>query len=543
MKIQIKDIFSQAVPCSEVRNKKKYHDFFKMPILAFEMYIKHSEIQEAHRKRFPSKSYSHSYPKSHLIEAVKPEGIDWHKVVYQIHDTDSPFNMDGGNYDTELRQEFTETFHKFESPILVCNPDNVRKFVFVHTKDHFPIYIDKSFLVYEFRKEMRGSIYLPFLAYVLSMIIEFQKTPVIKEKVDSSMDMTGSSEMVVFSDNECIRSMEQLMALEYDFPSYDIQEKVYHEELLKVERLHSGDFLDDRKYLIKAAIGVGGFAKTYTAVCRQKDSPMYGKVVAIKELFLEKYNYRPYGSKEVKTGRTDKAREYVGFARHKFLGEIEKLQAISSPHIVKVYDVFEENNTIYYVMEYITGGSLKEKLSKDGVFSEDRAIAITNEIGNALKVMHAHNMLHLDVKPGNVLMRASGEIVLSDFGAAKVYNEDGIQCSGTPHITSWGFSAPEQYIAGGLKEFSPATDVYGLGVTLFYLLTNTIPDDKKKRWLDGMSRPVKEVIRRTVTHKKYRIKTIDEFLNVLNQSAESSDVQRSDVIEEDEEEYESELIC
>ena len=126
-------------------------------------------------------------------------------------------------------------------------------------------------------------------------------------------------------------------------------------------------------------------------------------------------------------------------------------------------------------MEHIDGGSV-DGLVKNGALSESQAIKIVTQVGEALSYIHAQNVLHLDVKPSNILLRANGDAVLIDFGISKRYGAEGGQTSTTPTGVSKGFAPIEQYNQG-LQNFSPATDVYSLGATLYKLLTGQTPPE------------------------------------------------------------------
>ena len=147
------------------------------------------------------------------------------------------------------------------------------------------------------------------------------------------------------------------------------------------------------------------------------------------------------------------------------------IAGFDNPHIIKIYDIFEENGTAYYVMPYLDGGSLAEKVKKEGPLNEEQAIKYIKQVSNALDYIHKQNILHLDVKPSNVLLITADEAVLIDFGISKHYDEEGSQTSTTPVGISKGFAPIEQYQQGNVSLFSPATDIYSLGATLFFLLT------------------------------------------------------------------------
>ena len=169
-------------------------------------------------------------------------------------------------------------------------------------------------------------------------------------------------------------------------------------------------------------------------------------------------------------------------------------------------------------MEYLPGGSLEERMVKNGTFfPEEEALSYVKGIANALKEMHGMRLLHLDVKPSNILVRETGEPVLIDFGATKYYNSYGLQCSGNPLVRSYGYESPEQRNQQ-LTTFLPQADVYSLAITLHYLVYNFLPIAGywKKRYLPP-GNTQKAIYLATTRDESIRLKTIDDFLKVLDE--------------------------
>ena len=152
------------------------------------------------------------------------------------------------------------------------------------------------------------------------------------------------------------------------------------------------------------------------------------------------------------------------------------------PNIVNIYDVFEENGTAYYVMEYHDGGSLS---SLDLPLSVDEASGYIRQIASALSVLHENKTMHLDIKPSNVLLDKKGNAVLIDFGVSKHYDQAGHQTSSTPVGISHGYAPGEQYQQNVLS-FSPATDIYALGATFYKLLTGLTPPHQNEVAENGL---------------------------------------------------------
>ena len=234
------------------------------------------------------------------------------------------------------------------------------------------------------------------------------------------------------------------------------------------QHLPLGSALQGGKYIIDSVIGAGGFGITYLG-----RHATLGKRVCIKEFYMNDYCDRDV---TFSVTCTASSRDLVDSYRAKFIKEAQNLAAINHPNIVSVSDVFEENQTVYYVMDYIDGGSLSQVVKNGGPMAEATALHVIKQVASALDYMHENQMCHFDVKPGNILLSTSGKAVLIDFGIAKHYDGGGNQTSATPVGVSAGYAPIEQYNSE-LNRFSPETDIYSLGATLFYLVTGTVPPE------------------------------------------------------------------
>lgn len=248
--------------------------------------------------------------------------------------------------------------------------------------------------------------------------------------------------------------------------------------------LKEGTYLADRRFRITGKLGQGGFGITYSGVGFATVSGKLGSVpvefrVAIKEFFMKQTCVRDDETGRVSVPSTA-SREDTERFRRKFRKEALALSKFNHPNIVKVSDVFDENDTTYYVMEYLGGGSLSERLKKEGALPEEEARRLILQVGAALQEMHRQKMCHLDVKPANILLDAQGTAKLIDFGISKSYDEAGQGTSTTPAGISAGYSPVEQYSAGGVSHFSPQSDVYSLGATLYALLAGQAPPEATK---------------------------------------------------------------
>ena len=234
-------------------------------------------------------------------------------------------------------------------------------------------------------------------------------------------------------------------------------------------QLENNTFLQGGKYRIERVLGQGGFGITYLAT-----QVSLNRNVAIKEFFMKENCQRATDDRTM-TVPSDGSRGLVDGALYKFRQEALKLASISHPNIVRVIDVFEENGTAYYVMDYLPGGSLTDKVKTGGPMTEEQAMGYIRQIASALKYMHeVKHMCHFDVKPSNIMLDAMGNAFLIDFGISKNYGADGRATSSMPVGISEGFAPIEQY-SQLVGDFSPESDVYSLGATLYYLVTGKVP--------------------------------------------------------------------
>lgn len=228
------------------------------------------------------------------------------------------------------------------------------------------------------------------------------------------------------------------------------------------------------RYRILKALGQGAFGITYLAEIiphSGKTMPGVSVKIAIKEFFIKSVNGRDGNA--VTTG--SKEGLFAEYKR-KFLREAQNLSKMRTKNIVHVLEAFEENNTVYYSMEYIDGGSLDDYIEQKGMLSESESITIIKQIAKAISYMHSLKMLHLDLKPLNVMRKSNGDIVLIDFGLSKQYDEKGEPESGTEvGCGTPGYAPIEQANYKDGHGFPVTMDIYALGATLYKMLTGHRP--------------------------------------------------------------------
>lgn len=284
-----------------------------------------------------------------------------------------------------------------------------------------------------------------------------------------------------------------------------------------MQHLSTNTLLQNGKYKIEKVLGQGGFGITYLAT-----QVMLDRKVCIKEFFFKEYCDRTPTGSVISTTSSNK--EIVMRFLNKFIKEARTISRLDHSNIIRILDVFEENGTAYYVMEYIDGCSLEDKVNRQGVLSENEAVEYVKQVGNALDYIHQNRINHLDVKPANIMIRKSdNKAILIDFGVSKQYDEQGSQTSTTPVGISYGYAPMEQYNPGGVSVFSPQTDIYSLGATLYKLVTGKIPPQAMEIFNMGLyglphslSSNLSDAITKAMQPRRNdRPQYVKDFLNML----------------------------
>lgn len=289
-----------------------------------------------------------------------------------------------------------------------------------------------------------------------------------------------------------------------------------------MQQLTQGTLLHGGIYKIEKVLGQGSFGITYLA-----EHTKLAKKVAIKEFFMKELNSRSEDGSITGMSDGSLSQSYC----QKFQKEADNLSRLDNQNIIRVTDSFSENGTFYYVMDYIDGQNLNDYVKTHYVDAEE-AVSIIKSVADALIYMHEEkHMLHLDLKPSNVMRRSDGHVFLIDFGLSKHYGDDGLpETSTTIGLGTVGYAPIEQANRARNGEFRPTIDVYALGATLYKLLTRETPppasdlvsDDellenklREKKIPDNL---IKVVIGAMCPNVKKRIQNVREFIDVLTGS-------------------------
>ena len=225
------------------------------------------------------------------------------------------------------------------------------------------------------------------------------------------------------------------------------------------------------QYILGRVLGQGGFGITYVAQDHRN-----GNLVAVKEYFPDTMATRSQGY--TVSAYTGQREENFTYGKECFLNEAKTLaEFIGNPNIVRVYSYFEENNTAYFVMEYVQGTSFQDYLKERGRIPWQEAKWILFPVMEALAAVHAKGIVHRDVTPDNIYITKKGEVKLLDFGAARYSLGD--KSRSLDVVLKHGFAPKEQYSRHGRQ--GPFTDVYALGATFYFAITGRIPPDSIDR--------------------------------------------------------------
>ena len=233
--------------------------------------------------------------------------------------------------------------------------------------------------------------------------------------------------------------------------------------------LTPGTLLRGGAYRVERALSSGGFGNTYVVTNLNFDV-----VCAMKEFFMKGINLRDGNTVTVSVPDN---RPSFDAQRDKFKKEAQRLWRLQNDHIVKVHDLFEENGTVYYVMDFIDGESLGERLKRQGrPLTEDELLPLLRQALDALESVHNQKIWHLDIKPANMMVNRQEQLFLIDFGASKqLHTSDGHSVATSSAMAFTPGYAPLEQTDQNFKLFGPWTDLYALGASVFKLLTDQTP--------------------------------------------------------------------
>jgi len=199
---------------------------------------------------------------------------------------------------------------------------------------------------------------------------------------------------------------------------------------------------------IKNVIGEGGGGKVFLA-----SHPVFGKEIILK--ILAKMDLNDNQSKQ------------------RFEREIKISTELNHQNITKVFQADSDEEYFYIIMEYIDGSDIEEDINKHGVYKAEKAIKITLDILSALDYAHSKNIIHRDIKPSNILLNTKGIAKLCDFGLAKDLKIESDLTVAGKILGTPNFMSPEQWF--GAKDLTSQSDIFSLGASLFYMLTEHKP--------------------------------------------------------------------
>lgn len=279
-------------------------------------------------------------------------------------------------------------------------------------------------------------------------------------------------------------------------------------------------------YRIDGYLASGGFGNTYVA-----SNVEFDEQVAIKEFFMKDLSQRDDDGLSISVPNPHNVEQFEKL-RTVFKREAKRVRKlgreINNPHIVKVYDIFEENNTAYYVMQYVNGRSFNEILrsQKNPCDSTWLLDVFLPQVLDALEPLHKNKLWHLDIKPANIMADSSGNIMLIDFGSSKQIDPN----SGDPDTTSSLLLITRPYAPIELKDcdykkIGPWTDLYSLGATLYNLATMqnpprtsdmTVENESAFNFLPGTNEVFKKLVMWMMnTNISNRPKSVDEVKSFL----------------------------
>ena len=227
--------------------------------------------------------------------------------------------------------------------------------------------------------------------------------------------------------------------------------------------LQSGTIID--QYMIERELAHGGFSSVYLARQMSDQTQM-----AIKEYLPRKFAHRTWNN--VVVANDEESKDFFLKGKVLFFEEAKVLAKLKHHNIVNVINFFQANDTVYMVMDYDYGITLDKIIKKKSLeVSEQFLVTVFNQLMKGVRAVHEHQLLHFDIKPGNILIRPDNDPLLLDFGAIQAYPITAATLR--PNVVTHGFSPVEQYARAG--QMGPWSDVYAIGASMRFCLDSKIP--------------------------------------------------------------------
>ncbi|MDE7430332.1 MAG: serine/threonine protein kinase [Lachnospiraceae bacterium] len=264
----------------------------------------------------------------------------------------------------------------------------------------------------------------------------------------------------------------------------------------------------DGKYEILTLIGQGGMSKVYLA--------------------MDKRLNKQWAVKEIEKRARDKNNEVI---IRSAIEEANMIKRLDHPSLPRIVDIIDNGNVIFVIMDYIEGEPLSTILMRNGAQPQELVIEWAKELCGVLDYLHTCNppIIYRDMKPANVMLKPDGSLKLIDFGIAREFKEN--KLSDTVSLGTKGYAAPEQF--GGKGQTDARTDVYGLGVTLYHLITGQNPCEPPyelypiRYWNPGLSAGLEKIILKcTQLNPDDRYQSCAELMYALNHYVEADDAYR-----------------
>jgi len=284
--------------------------------------------------------------------------------------------------------------------------------------------------------------------------------------------------------NRCVNCMEELTGTICEKCGFDNSQNTQVVTGLQWNTLLKG------RYLVGKILGQGGFGITYIGF-----DMLLNIKVAIKEYFPMGQVIRDNSvSNQIIWTSADCAKDQRQNGSESFLKEARKMVKIDQiPEIVRVRDIFFENQTAYIVMDFIEGKTLKATLLKNGTMKYSECMRLFQPLIEAMAKVHKQGLIHRDISPDNIMLQPDGSVRILDLGAAKDITT--ANKAATQMVAKKGFSPAEQYMDSGV--IGTWTDVYAMCATIYYcLIGKAVPDAMERLLQDNLSFefPMKEVL-------------------------------------------------